>query len=377
MSNTAKWIIAVVVIILIIAGVYYYGAKPTVPAETGPIKIGVATVLTGDIAIWGQSGLAGVQLATNEINDRGGIKGRKIELVIEDSKGLAEGGVSAVNKLVNVDKVSALLIIDGSGVATAVAPIAQSNKIPMIATIASAPPVTKAGNYIFRSTPDDTAQGKFAADFMFDQLGKKKIAVLYVTNAWGAGIEGVFKKEFLTRGGQIAYESGVAEKDADLKGEIIKVKNSKAEALYFPLYPDSAIVGLKQAKELKLNIPVVEGDAIDGNDILKNPVAEGLIYTLAKIGSSDEFVAKLNSLAGFENLKPNIAAPTSYDGAKILFTAIEKAGTVEGSKVAGELLKTSYQGVSNPLIEFTDGREIKDPVFNVKQIKNGQVVDYK
>ena len=345
------------------------------PIEKGPIKIGVSAPLTGDVAIWGQSGLAGIELAVKEVNDGGGINGRKVELVVEDDKALPENSVNAVNKLINIDKVVALIISSGSGATSAAVPIAQNNKIPSMITVASAPSITGAGNYIFRPTPADSSQGKFAADFILDRLNKKNVAVLYTTNAWGSGVEGIFKKEFLARGGKIAYESGVLETDQDLRGELLKVKNSGAEALYFPAYPANALAGFKQIKELGLNILVICGDAIDGNDVLKNPAAEGIIYTLAKINSPDEFIRKLNSLKGFENLKPNIAAPTSYDGAKILFEAIKKIGT-DGPKIKEELSKTYYTGVSNPIIEFDGNREIKNPVFEVKIIKNKQAILY-
>jgi len=376
MSKTAKWIITVLVIILVVAGIWYSQVKSSAPVDTGPIKIGVIAPLTGDVAIWGQSGLAGITLATNEINDNGGINGRKVELVIEDDKASPENSATAANKLISIDKVSALIISSASGATSAAVPIAQNNKIPSMVTIASAPSITAVGNYIFRSAPPDSSQGNFAADFIFDKMGKKNVAILWVTNAWGTGIDGVFKKEFLAKGGKITYESGVLETDVDLKGALLKVKNSGAEALYFPVYPASALAGFKQAKELKLDIPIICGDAIDGNDVLKNPVAEGIMYTLAKIGSPEDFLKKINGLGGFENLKPNIAGSMSYDGAKILFLAIEKARTTDSSRVIEKLVKTSYAGISSPIIEFDENREVKNPVFNVKIIKNGAVVDY-
>jgi branched-chain amino acid transport system substrate-binding protein len=153
------------------------------------------------------------------------------------------------------------------------------------------------------------------------------------------------------------------------------VKNSEAEVIYSPVYPTNALAEFKQMKELNINLPVVCGDAVDGTDVLKNSAAEGIMYTVAKINLPDEFIAKINSLKGFESLKPNTAAPTGYDGAKILFLAIEKAGTTDGSKIKEELLRT-YNGVSNSIIEFDENREVKNTVFEVKTVKGGKVTSY-
>ncbi len=383
MENTKniKQIIALLLVIAVFVVAGCLGLKnqngpASVLVSIEPIKIGFVGPLTGDVAVWGQSGLAGAELATKEVNDMGGINGRKIELIIEDDNTSEGGSVNAVNKLINIDKVTALLLGGGSGATASVVPIAQSNKIPSMVTIASMPSITSVGDYIFRSTQSDSSQGKFAADFVFDTLDKKNISIIYVTNAWGAGVEGVFKKEYLAKGGKIIYENGVLETDIDLKGELFKVKNNGSDALYFPVYPANALAGFKQIKELGITIPVVSGDTIDGNDILKNPVAEGIIYTAPKIYSPEEFLRKINSLKGFETLQPNTAAPTSYDGAKILFSAIERAGTNDSSKIKEELMKTSYVGVSNPVMEFDKNREVRTPVFEAKIVKNGVVESY-
>lgn len=378
MNKTSKIIVGAIIAIFVVGVIWYGFSQKQTPAReknTSSIKIGVSAALTGESASWGQNGLAGIELAAKEINDNGGIYGRKIELIIEDDKASPQESANVVNKLINIDKVVALIMSNGSGATSAAAPIAQKNGIPTMVTIATNPSITKIGDYIFRVMPSDSSQGKFAADFVSERLNKKTLAILYVNNAWGKGLTDEFKKEFLAVGGKVAYEGSVLETDKDLKVELLKVKNSGAEVLYFPVYPTNALIGFKQIKELGINLPVICGDSIDGNEILQNSASEGIMYTLSKINSPKEFVEKINSLKGFENLTTNIGAATSYDGAKILFMAIGKTG-IDGTTIKNELSKTHYSGVSNPTIEFNDNREVNNPTFEVKIVKDRQAVTY-
>jgi len=206
MIKTTKIIIGIIVVVIIIGGIWYFMNQK--PAEEGDINIGISTVLTGEAATWGQSVLAGVTLATKEINDKGGINGRKINLVVEDDKAQATDAANAVNKLINIDKVSAILLGSGSGATSSVVPIIKQNGTPSIISIASAPSLAD-GNYIFRVSPSDSVQGKFSAEFIKNEMGYNKIVLIYVKNDWGQGIADVFKEKFPEIGGEIIYEAGI------------------------------------------------------------------------------------------------------------------------------------------------------------------------
>jgi branched-chain amino acid transport system substrate-binding protein len=320
MSKTTKTILGLVILIIIVLVIYLGINKkttqtptPTTPTTEKPIKeetikIGLLAPLTGEAASWGQNSLAGVTLAVKEINDKGGINGRKVEIVAEDDRCSAEG-VNAINKLINVDKVIGILgpICSASG--GPALPIAQNSGVPVVIVAASAPHLTKIGDYIFRVYPSDAFQGKVAAEFMFNKLSKKKVAIVYVKNDWGEGIKEVFKSRFKELGGEVVYEDGVLQDQKDFRTEITKVKANGAEALYFPVYPANGISAFKQFKELVLNIPVVGGDAFDGEEVVKSDYADGIIYTVAKINIPEDFKSKIKSLPGFENLQISIAAP--------------------------------------------------------------------
>jgi len=375
MNKTTKIIVGIIVAIIVIAGIWYGVSKKQTPTtEKEPIKIGLIGSLSGETASWGQNALAGITLATKEINERGGINGRKVEIVSEDDKCSAEG-VNAINKLINIDKVVGILgpICSASGGPSL--PVAQNNGTPVVIISASAPHLTKIGDYIFRVYPSDAFQGQVGADFVFNKLGKKKVAIVYVKNDWGEAIKEVFKTKFKELGGEIVYEGGVLQDQKDFRTEIAKIKESKAEVLYFPVYPANAISAFKQIKEMNLEIPVVGCDAFDGEEVVKSGYTDGAIYTVPKVNIAEDFKSKIKSLSGFENLQVSIAAPLGYDAAKVMFLAIEKAG-VDRQAIKEALKTTSYRGVSNPLIEFDENGDLKSPAFDVKIIKDKQSMPY-
>src|SRR3989338_4056541 len=337
-----------------------------------PIKLGLLLPLTGEAASWGQNALAGATLAANEINSQGGIGGRKIELVAEDDKCSADS-VSAIQKLINVDQVTGVIgpICSASG-GTAL-PIAESNGVPVVIVAASAPKLTE-GEYIFRVYPSDSFQGKEAANFIYNTLGKKKIAIVYVKNDWGEGIKNVFAPTFRQLGGEVIYEDGVLQTDKDFKTLITKVKESGAEALYLPVYPAGGVSALKQIKEMNLNIPVIGGDAFDGEEFFKSDYAEDTIYLVARVNSPEDFKAKIKNVKGFENLEVAIAAPLAYDALRVMTEAIKNTGSTNKAGIKEALKQTSINGVSTSKIEFDSVGDLKQVAYDVKVVRSKKSV---
>lgn len=335
--------------------------------QTGPIKIGYLGPLTGEAASLGQPGLAGAEFAVKEINDAGGLLGKKVELVAEDDK-CSSQGASAMQKLVEVDKVIAVTGPDCSASAGPALPIAQKAGTPVVIRWASAPPLTQTGNYIFRVYPSDAFQGKFAADYIYNKLGKKKVAVIYVKNDWGQGISQVFTKTFKELGGEVVFEEGVLQDSKDLRTQLSKVGATKVDMLYFPVYAANGVVGLKQIQDLGLKVTVMGGDIFDATEIFEAPGSEGAIYTVGLMNNSTEFQKKAEAATGKKADK--ISAPMAYDGVKIIAEAIKKAGNLDKVKIRDEIAKTSLVGQSSTKIEFDENRELKQYNFEVKVIKN-------
>lgn len=369
MNSTTKTIIYIIIALIIIY--VGYSLLKSSPAEEGPIKIGLSSPMTGEAASYGEAFSAGAELAVQEINDAGGINDRPIELIIEDDTCSADGA-SVINKLVNIDKVVALAGPLCSAAAGPGVPIAQEIGIPTI-VVGSAPHLTKTGDFIFRNYPSDAFQGKFAADFISNNLGKTKIAVLYTKNDWGQGIRDVFVPQIEKLGGEIVYEEGISQDARDIRTQLTKLKEANPEVIYTPLYPQTAAAGLKQIQELEINIPIIGGDAFVGEEVLKAEGAEGVMYTVAESGELETFMAKVQQETGKNT---NAFTPYSYDAIKILARVIEKAGT-DPEAIKAELAGLRYtDGVSSPIIEFDSQGDLKEAEFVVKVIKNGEPVDY-
>jgi len=372
MDNSTKTIIAIAVVLIVIIGGYYMWKSPSQPAETGPIKIGLSSPMTGELASYGDGFYGGAALAVKEINDAGGINGRKIELVIGDDQCNPSVAVSAMTKLTSIDKVIAVVGPMCSAAAGASASVAQAAGIPTLLT-ASAPGLTKAGNYIFRNYPSDSAQGKFAAEFVYNKLSKKKAAVIYVKNDWGQGLNDVFTERFKQLGGEIVYSESILQTSTDLRTQIAKAKAANPDILYFAVYVSNSIAGLKQIKNMGLNIPILGGDAFLDDSLVKLPEASGILFTSGKTNNPADFQDKVKQVS---NKTPNGFTPYAYDAIKTLAQVIEKVGT-DSKAIANELSKASFkESVAIPVVEFGSDRELKTVDFDIKIIKDGKAVEY-
>ncbi len=339
--------------------------------DKGPIKIGFIGPQTGDIASLGEIAKITAELAVKEINDAGGVKGRNIELIAEDSQCTPTGGTNAVNKLVNIDKVKAIVGGLCSAETAPAAPIAQKAGVPMVIYCASAPGITKVGNYIFRVYPSDTFQSVFAAEYAYNTLQKKNVAILYVKNDWGQGLHDGFTVRFKELGGTIVYDESFAQDSRDLRTQITKAKEANPDLLVFYSYPDAAVPGLKQAKELELAVPILGGDAFDDPKVPTEGAesAEGLMYSVTKLPIPEDFKAKFFAATGKEI---KICGPHAYDAVKLLAKVMESAGSGKAA-IRDELAKVKdYPGVSGVITFNADG-DITNNEYEVKVIKGGKV----
>jgi len=362
-----KYLIGLIIIVLALVGVYYWIGQG---GETGPIQLGFYGPQSGDIATLGEMARDAAILAVDEINKRGGIDGRQLKLVVEDSQCKPTGGTNAVNKLINIDK--AVAIVGGlcSAETAPAAPIAQEAGVPMVVYCASAPGITKVGDRIFRVYPSDTFQSQFAADYTFNTLKKKNAAMLYVKNDWGQGMHDGFVEKFKELGGAVVFDESFLQENRDFRTQLTKIKAAKPELLVFYSYTEAAIPGLKQAKELGIKVPILGGDAFDDPKIGEEAkgAAEGVMYTVTQLNIPDDFKVKFQAATGRE---AKICGPHAYDAVRILAGVIEKVGT-DRKMVRDELAKTKdYEGVSGK-ITFNEDGDIMDTAYEVKVFKDGK-----
>lgn len=334
--------------------------------DTSPIKLGWLGPLTGDAASIGKDALAAAEIAVGEVNSAGGINGRNLELVVEDGKCNPKDAADAGNKLINIDKVPVIVGGTCSGETMAVAPVAEQNKVVVFSYCSSAPTVTDAGDYIFRSYPSDAFQGKYAAGYVYNTLNKKKVAVLAVLGDWGTGVKNSFVNNFPVLGGEVVFVEDYPQDARDLRTQLTKIKDAKPELLYFIGYTEASIAGLRQAKELGLTMPIFGADAWDDAKIHENDFASGISYVVAAVTSKDTaFIDRLKA----KNADNTICAPGSYNNVKIVADIMKRVGA-DSIKIKDELYKVKdYPGV-NGAITLDQNGDLATAAYEVKMVKD-------
>lgn len=343
------------------------------------IKIGAILPLTGAAAKYGDAAKKGIDLAVKEINTVGGIKKKKVQFIYEDSQGDPKLGVAAIQKLVTVDRVSAVIGDLFSSVTLAVAPLANKNKIVLLSPASSSPKITDAGDYIFRNCPSDVYEGSIMANFAYDKLGYTNVVLLYINNEYGIGIKDVFKKKFSEKGGVIAAEETFDQNATDFRSQLTKIKKRNPKVIYLVGYKEMGYV-LKQAKELGIRPQFLSTVMFEDPEILKiaGDAAEGVIYSASAFDPKSEDNTVQNFVKSFKdeyNQVPDVFAALSYDAVKIMSLAITQSG------FSGPLIKKAmysiknYRGVMGEISFDPNGDAILSPI--IKQVKNGKFVPLK
>lgn len=358
------WIFLVV---LILAGAGCSKTEQTQNNDSSPIKIGWVGPLSGDASSLGQDALAASKLAAEEVNAGGGINGRMLELVSEDGKCQSKDAVSAFDKILATGKPS--VVVGGlcSSETAAIAPIAEQNKIVLFTGCSSAPSITYAGDYIFRSYPSDALQGKFVAEYVYNDLGKRKVAILAVTNEWGEGIRNVFANRLKELGGTVVFNEQYDQNTRDLRAELTKIKQTDTEVLYFLGVTEASLIGLKQARELGLSMQIIGGDTWDDSKITASADAEGILYTVPSNDTPQDWKDKLKARGG----DSTACTPGTYNNVHILADIMKRVGT-NSTKIKDELYKiNNYRGVNGPITIDKNG-DIVSSKFVVKKISGGK-----
>jgi branched-chain amino acid transport system substrate-binding protein len=364
-------------------GFFWIGGCPG-PNETSQtggsgseIPVGVYVALTGPTATFGQATRDGVQLAADEVNARGGVLGRQVRLIIEDNLGRPDQAVSTVTKLITRDNVIALIGENASSRSLAAAPIAQSNQVPMISPSSTNPEVTEKGNYIFRVCYTDPYQGAAIAEFVRNSLGLDTVAILKdIRNDYSVGLAQFFRSNFEEQGGRVVAEPSYAEGDADFRSQLTAIRNSGAQAIIVPGYYTDVGQIARQARELGIRLPLVGGDGWDSPRLLEigGAALDGSYFANHYFVGEErpavrEFVGTFQER--FRRLPDSVNA-LSYDAARILFEAIERAGDVDKARIRDEIAATSnFQGVSGVITIGPDRNPIK-PVA-ILSIRNGEI----
>ncbi|MDR3331656.1 MAG: ABC transporter substrate-binding protein [Synergistaceae bacterium] len=315
-------------------------------AADDTIKIGFFNCLTGQNAFGGQLELEGVQLALSEIPE---VLGRKIELVVVDNKSDKTEAANAVARLIERDKVNAIIGTYGSSLAMAGGEVAEAAGVPVMGTSCTNPLVTQNKKYYFRACFIDPFQGSGAAAYAYRDLGLKKAALLIdVANDYSVGLGNFFKQAFTSMGGEIVSEMKYNSGDQDFTAQITELISKGPEIVFLPAYFAEGAIVLKQAKELGAEFRFMGGDAMDNPEVvtLGGDAVEGFLHTTFAYDPSMKDmnpVAKRfteNWKAAYPDKDPNVNAALGYDAYVLIIDAIKRAGSAEPQKIRDALEAT-------------------------------------
>jgi branched-chain amino acid transport system substrate-binding protein len=318
-----------------------------------PIRVGHYASLTGKEAAFGQSARKGVELALAEVNARGGVLGRPLELHGDDIQSKAGEAATVVKKLLNRDHVVAVLGGNASSNSLEAAPLCQAARVPMIAISSTNPRVTAVGPYIFRTCFIDPFQGAVLAKFARDSLHVRRVALLTSVSApYSVGLSDVFREKFTAGGGQIVAEQKYSEGDKDFKAQLTALRALQPEAIAATGYYSEAALICRQARELGLTVPIFGGDGWEAPQLLElgGPAVEGTFYSTHYSAESPApevraFIARFREK--FSGETPDAIAALGYDTVMLLADALRRAGTTDGPALRNALAATrDFPGVT-------------------------------
>jgi branched-chain amino acid transport system substrate-binding protein len=340
------------------------------------IKVGEVNPLSGGVSQFGISCHQGILLAFEEANGAGGVLGKKIRLISEDSQSKPGQSSTAVRKLITQDGVVAILGDATSSATLEAAPIAQAARVPMITPSATNPRITEVGDYIFRVCFLDEFQGRVLARFAREKLHLEKVAMLTdVKQDYSVDLAGFFKQEFTKLGGTIVKEESYSSGDTDFRAQLTAIRAAKPDALCIPGYYSEVSLILKQARQIGLTIPGLGCDGWANDTLLSigGKAVEGCYFT--NHFSPDDPAPQVQKFVREYKAKfgavPDTFGALGYDAARLLADAITRAGKPESEAIRDALAGTqNFQGVTGE-ISIDKNRNASKPVL-VVTIRDGK-----
>lgn len=350
------------------------GSSGEAGGASGPIPVGEYASMTGDTATFGQSSHKGIQLAVDEINKAGGVNGRQIELHTEDDQSRAQEAATAVQKLLDRDRVVAVLGEVASGSSLPAAPICQGKQIPMISPASTNPRVTEVGDYIFRVCFIDPFQGTVMAKFAANNLKLKRMAVFKAQDRpYSTGLADNFVTAFQGLGGEIVANESYTSTDTDFKAQLTSIKTKSPDGIFIPGYYNEVGTIGRQARELGIKVPLLGGDGWDSPSLFDaaGGALEGCYFSNhyspeEQRPAIQQFITKFKDKHSGE--VPDAMAALGYDAARILADAMKRAKSLAGPDLRDAIAATKdFPGVTGT-ITINDKRNAVKPAV-VLQIR--------
>lgn len=340
------------------------------------ILIGEVGSLTGSEAAFGISTRNGIEMAIEEANAAGGVKGKKLAVRVYDDQSKPEEAAAAATRLVTQDKVVAILGEVASSNSLAMAPKAQGAQVPMVSPSSTNPKVTEVGDYIFRVCFIDPFQGAVMARYSRETLKFTNVAILTdKKSAYSEGLTQVYQQRFTELGGKILAVEAYSKGDTDFRAQLTNIKKLKPEAIYVPGYYQDVALIAEQARELGLKAVLMGGDGWDSSKLfeLGGEAVEGS-YVSNHYSSDDpsprvqEFIKRYQ--AKF-NVVPDSLAALGYDSARVVIDGLKRATDSTGPALRDAIAATKdFPGVAGTITLDAQRNPVKPAV--VLKVEGGK-----
>jgi branched-chain amino acid transport system substrate-binding protein len=339
------------------------------------ILVGAYLSLSGADSTFGTDTRDGIELAVEETNAAGGIKGKKVRVLYEDDKSLTLEASQKVLQLIDRDKVVALLGEVASTRSLVGGLIANTRKVPMVTPSSTAVEVTKGREWVFRTCFTDEQQGAVAARFVKNELKKSRMGVFYAAqDTYSSGLARSFREEFKRLGGEIVVNKGYQKGETNFRTYLSELKAANPDAIFVPNYYTEMVVIARQAKEVGLSgESFIGGDGWDSANLVEGAGAEleGAYFTnhYAPDVPWENSKKFFTAFTASYRREPTSLAAQGYDAARLLFDAIERAPEISRDAIRRALAETKdFKGATGTMTIDKD-RNANKPIV-VVQVKD-------
>ncbi len=353
-------------------------AAVAAPAHADSIKLGVIQPLTGSVAYNGTSFVNGAKLAAEEINAKGGVLGKKVDLDIEDGECKPDKSVSAAEKLIQKDQVPVLLGAFCSSATLAIMPVAQQAHVPLVTGVSSSPALTEKGNtWFFRATETDALLAKGFAKILHDDLKLTRLAYLGVNDDFGRGAVDEFEKAMTAMGVKTVLTDYFEHGTTDYYTLLTRGRAAHPDGIFVAAETQDGSILVKQVKELGINTKVFGVGSWATADFMKlaGDAANGIYAAVPYAATMPNARNKTFVAAYQQHYKeyPGKYSAAGYNVVNIVAEAIARAKAARPDAIRAALEKIDYQGV-NGAFRFTDKHQAYGFDEVLVKLENGQPV---
>lgn len=346
--------------------------------DSDVIKIGVFEPMTGTNAAGGEMTVEGIKLANKDMNE---VLGKKVELVILDNKSEKVEAANAVSRLIEKDKVVAIIGSYGSSLSMAAGDIVKNQEVPAVGCSPTNPLVTLNNDYYFRVCFIDPFQGTVMANYAINELGAETAAIIQdVEQDYSVGLSTYFERAFVEQKGDDAivgkasYNTGAQ----DFSAQLTNIKSLNPDVIFAPgNYGESALL-IKQARDLGMDTPILGGDTWESPDFLDigGDAVEGAVYSThftSEKPVTDVSETFLNEYKEEYNKDSNAFSALGYDAYMVIIEAIKRADSVDPKAIRDEIAKTKdFVGATGNITLDENGDAVKSAIIN--KVENGEFV---